>query len=154
MCVRKMGRAAVLRIFLHQSCCNAIVPNITRSHVRLCLHNVLPTPGPAAATAAAGPDAVHIKKGIRDQDHLDSKPPTTATNVSAAAGAGAGAAAAADGAAAAGGAPVGPQKLQSFRLSYEDVFQEEQLQEELDDTIKSPSVSAAGLPDGSEYHIC
>jgi hypothetical protein len=117
-------------------------------------HRVLLSPGPSPA-AAADADAVHISRGIRDQDHVDSKAPTSGANVSAVAGAGAGAGAAVsagDGAAVAGAAPTGPQKLRSFRLSYEDVVQEEQLQEDLDDTIKSPSMSAAGLPDGSKHH--
>lgn len=89
---------------------------------------------------------MHVSKGTRDQDFTDSE--------AAAAGAGAGAGGVAQDAQAAGssssGAPAGPAKLRSFRLSYEDVVQEEALEEDLDDTVASPTSRAVGL-DGSEF---
>lgn len=155
--VHKTGLGCHALGWLPQSCSNASMPNIHTCACTFCvaahpLYVTLLGAGVHPAAAAAGPDAVHISKGTRDQDYVSRKAATaTDVNVSAAVGdAGASEDPQGEGAGAGTVAPAGPQKLRSFRLSYEDVRQEEALEEDLDDTVGSPSTSAAGL-DGSEY---
>jgi hypothetical protein len=115
----------------------------------MCLH--IPYEGVTPVTA--GPDAAHPIKGTRDQ----AEKPAPASAAAAGAGTLGLQASAAEAPAAAAAAnsssasPDRPQKLRSFRLSYEDVVQEEMLQEDLDDTVRTASVSEA--PEGSKCHF-
>jgi hypothetical protein len=87
---------------------------------------------PAEAAAASGPDAAaRNKEKVKDQ----AVRPAATT-------------AAAEGGAS--GAPKLAQPVRSFRLSFEDVRQEETLEEELDDTLRSASSLSAGALEGSK----
>lgn len=110
------------------------------------IHCLLTNSGASAPRASPTHDAIHLTKGARDQG-----PPATA---SVGDGASAGTSEAAAGAAAGGAAASDLTKLRSFRLSFEDIVQEEALEEELDDTLKlSPTGSGEGL-DGSKRVLC
>jgi hypothetical protein len=120
------------------------------SRRRLPAVSTLHKPFEGVTPVTSGPDAAHPIKGTRDQ----AEKPAPASAAAAGAGSLGLQASAAEVPAAAAAAnsssasPDRPQKLRSFRLSYEDVVQEEMLQEDLDDTVRTASMIEA--PEGSE----
>lgn len=139
----------------HASCLGSRIPPMglqqhASSRRRLPAVPTLHKPFEGVTPVTSGPDAAHPIKGTRDQ----AEKPAPASAAAAGAGTLGLQASAAEVPAAAAAAnsssasPDRPQKLRSFRLSYEDVVQEEMLQEDLDDTVRTASMIEA--PEGSE----
>jgi len=104
----------------------------------------------AAAAAAKAGDAQPDSLSQGNKQDQNGKAARSSAGQSAAAAAADGSAhAEADAAAAAGGEGSGePKKRKSFRASLEQVVNEEALEEEMDDTLRT----ASSGPDGSESH--